>query len=1065
SGLRRKPEKRTLHATAGVFPLIGDAAEKPMHLPDAGHLTVSRSPEELYTGFAGFSMQYGPLFQPITELHLDEARTEVLAKLELPSALKEGAGEYIAHPSLLDGCLQTVLSLLDPKDGAFLPTLIRDLRVHRSLSHRLWCHGKLTHRSNRTVECDLTLMNDAGEIEATLSGLVCSALQLQRQNDGYPAGDLKYAWHAEALPASDTVNRDWLVVSRDDAWPAAPLFERLSQDGQVRFVSLSDVDAGDVLASAPCDAVAFLASSGFSDEDDVCGEAASQDLLNVMQALSRREQAPRLYTITRNAFSVTDDDAPTMPAQGALAGLTRVAFNELGHEAGSLRATTIDLPRIVDNDLVDTLVEELQANDEKDEVALRQSGRYWSELGPSGIFAEASVTTINPASGARYDVRENADSGGVELVTTLPERLGNSDIELAVEAIAIDTDALHRAIGGDGGSQALMSVCARVSRAGIDRIDVEIGDRLAGFVPASLASHLRVDSATALLVPVSDAASASHVAGAAAPSALARRLADAAMLGAGDRAVVCATAEGEALATILEASDVVVHRLPGNQADWTNAALDAATADGPISAIAAPLAAWERSFGFDMLSAGGCLIDLDTGFAPLSGASQAGRLVRIDPAQEIARNASQLIAALEAALVDEAAAAPTAETLGLDALVQQPADALTGHSRRVIEMRADVELEAKASDNPGIREDAAYLVTGGFGGLGKETARWLLRHGAGHVALCGRRAGASDADQAFLAELQKEGFSASAHQCDLADAALVRDLVDELSAVPTPLRGVFHTAGVLEDKPLAELTADDMSRVIRPKALGAWNLHLATAQLPLDHFVLYSSISVLVGNSNQANYCAANGFLDSLAHFRRAHGQAAMSLNWGAIDTVGMLSQDEAIGRHLRQIGLEPIPFDEALNGMARAMSLNETQVCIASNPDWKKWASFETHGGHSPRFRTVVTQARELADDSVQARLRKQLLELGSEQRFEVLSGLIAEIFARELKTPADQIDPSMPLDFLGIDSLMATEIRVKLDDVLGLTISELELADHGSIAGLANKWHEQMELDQAAA
>ena len=902
-------------------------------------------------------------------------------------------------------------------------------------------------------------------MEASLGGLVCSALQLQRQAHSYPAGDLEYTWKPQPLTPAEPVNKNWLIVSADDAWPAAPLFERLSQDGNAQFVSWQEDAVSDALANADCDAVAFLASAGFSDEDDVCGEAASACLLQTLQILNQRDRVPRLYNITRNAFRVAQDDSPPLPAQGALAGMTRVAFNELGHQPGSLRATTIDLPRIVDNDLVEVLVDELQANDEKDEVALRQHGRYFSEIAPSGIFAETPVADINPARGDRFTLRLERDSDHISLATALPERMASDDIELAIEAFSLDANTALVCLDDNEQSAALMNVCGRVSRVGKACTHVKVGDRVGGLVPVSLGSHVRVSAVKSLLVPVPEDAQAKWVTACVVPAALAQLMANVALLDAGDRVLICATVAGSALARVLRARGVELSMLPGNPEEWTSAGLEEVVAQGPLTAIAAPLASWERMFGFAALATGGCLIDLGTDFTPLACTAQVGRLVRIDPALEIARSGSQLIDAMTQLLDGQPALDRATPACDLDALLRQPLDTFAGAGQLVVDMQPDVALPATASDNPGIREHASYLVTGGFGGLGKETARWLLRQGAGHVALCGRRAGVSEADQAFLAELHDEGFNASAHQCDLADLTGVRDLVESLSTGDKPLLGIFHTAGVLRDKPLLDLTAEDLSQVMRPKALGAWNLHVAAGALPLEHFVLYSSISVLVGNSNQANYCAANGFLDTLAHFRRAHGQAAMSLNWGAIDTVGMLSQDEMIGRHLRQIGLMPIAFDVALNGMARAMSLDVTQVCIASNPDWNKWSSYETHGGHSPRFRTVVEQAREQADDSVQARLRKQLLDLDTEQRREVLAGLIAEIFARELKTPADQLDPSMPLDFLGVDSLMATEIRVSLGNVLGLSVSELELADNGSIAGLASKWHEQMEFDQTVA
>jgi acyl carrier protein len=229
--------------------------------------------------------------------------------------------------------------------------------------------------------------------------------------------------------------------------------------------------------------------------------------------------------------------------------------------------------------------------------------------------------------------------------------------------------------------------------------------------------------------------------------------------------------------------------------------------------------------------------------------------------------------------------------------------------------------------------------------------------------------------------------------------------------------------------------------------------------------VLFSSISVLVGNSKQANYCAANGFLDALAHYRRAHQLAGLSINWGAIETVGMLSQDPLIGQQLRQIGLTPIPFDLALNGMERAISMGLRQVAIAADPDWGRWAGYETYGARSVRFRDLVERARARADNSAQARLRGELSVLNAAQRHQVLTALISEIFARQLKMPAEQLDASLPLEHLGVDSLMATDIRQELDSSLGIAVPALELIGEGSIAGLAFKALDRMQLEVTSA
>lgn len=1051
------------HAGSRVYPLIGHHTSSEDVATLLQHFETLQQASSVYQNFAELSMQYKPAFQTITEVRLGSDRRKVLTRLRLPESLAAGAEDYIAHPSMLDGCFQTVLNLLDSSDGAFLPTSIRDLRIYRPLSQNLWCLGELTHRSKSSVECDLTLIGEDGIVEASIRGLVCLALQGKRSEREYPAGDHVYTWTPTALASTGVAFHNWLVVADENSSLADSLCERLRQEADctVHLMLWNEQESTDTLATDVFDAVVFLSSAGFEDSRDSTGEIASSRLLKTLQTLEARDDAPRLYVITRGAFAVGEKDAPPIPGQGALVGMRRVAFNELG----SLWPTTIDLPRLMDNGLLEALVRELLSDDEKDEIALRRDARYYSKLGASKIFSETPEVQINPCAEDRFTLLAGSTTGGTKLAAALPGRINADEMELKIEAISSDGNSVAAYLQGDDTGGHLMSVCGRVTRVHENLTASKVGDRLCGLMPIALSSHVRVSMDRSLLIPVRDDLPAEIAAGITVLQAMAQRIADIAALEPTDRVLVCASALGLALATRLRAQGIQVETFPAKVEQWTEAELEVLVQGGQINAIAAPLTAWEERFGFAELTAGGCLIDLGHRFTHLNCDPRVGRLVRIDAALEVSKKRDLLTAAMRQVQGEDWAGHATTEVFDLPAFIEQDLESVAKLNQLVLRYTSDTALTAMAVDSPNIQSNASYLVTGGFGGLGKETAKWLAGQGAGHVVLCSRTAGERDTDLAFLKELEQAGCKASARRCDIADTDQVRALVNEFAESNLPLRGIFHTAGVIDDRPISELTEQALRRVMQPKAQGAWNLHLATRHLPLDHFVLFSSISVLVGNSKQANYCAANGFLDALAHFRHAHNLAGLSINWGAIETVGMLSKDQMIGQQLRQIGLTPIPFDIALNGMERAMSTGLRQICIASDPDWNRWAGYETYGARSARFRALVEHARAQADNSVQARLRSELTALSAEQKHHVLTGLISEIFSRELKIPSDQLDISLPLEYLGVDSLMATDIRLELDTSLGIAVPALELIGEGSIAGLAVKALQQMQLEVTTA
>ncbi len=193
-----------------------------------------------------------------------------------------------------------------------------------------------------------------------------------------------------------------------------------------------------------------------------------------------------------------------------------------------------------------------------------------------------------------------------------------------------------------------------------------------------------------------------------------------------------------------------------------------------------------------------------------------------------------------------------------------------------------------------ISPDATYWLVGGVGGFGLAVAKWLVRHGARSLVLSGRSATVSAEIETELDWMRGQGASVHYWPADASNLESLTRTVGRIRASLPPLRGVFHMAMVLEDKLLVDLDRDTWDRVLKPKVHGGWNLHEATRDLTLDHFVLFSSLSSVFGHAGQANYSAANAFLDSLAHYRRSQGLPGLVINWGHLGETGYLSQRKA---------------------------------------------------------------------------------------------------------------------------------------------------------------------------
>jgi acyl transferase domain-containing protein/NADPH:quinone reductase-like Zn-dependent oxidoreductase/acyl carrier protein len=363
-----------------------------------------------------------------------------------------------------------------------------------------------------------------------------------------------------------------------------------------------------------------------------------------------------------------------------------------------------------------------------------------------------------------------------------------------------------------------------------------------------------------------------------------------------------------------------------------------------------------------------------------------------------------------------------------------------------------------------IRSDAAYLVTGGLGDFGLATAKWLAGKGAGTIVLAGRSGAARPAQQAAVEALRAGGADVRVEQVDVADRAGVDALLARLTgplglpetAGARPLRGVFHAAGVLADEPLGTLSEQGLAAVFTPKVNGALILHeaLQAAGTELDHFVLYSSVTSQAGTVSQLSYAAANAVLDGLAHHRARLGLPALSVNWGSL-AGGMATTSEQVSQFLALQGVRPLPLDAACEYLDAAIGLDPTQAAIA-DIDWAVWGSVYPTSAGTPRFAEHVKAAK--AADDASGSVRAELASMSPEERAEAVTGMLCEQLAAVLGVPADSVDRDAPLTELGLDSLMAAELRTRVNVALDVQISAMELNRGGGVASLAARLADQL-------
>jgi acyl carrier protein len=274
----------------------------------------------------------------------------------------------------------------------------------------------------------------------------------------------------------------------------------------------------------------------------------------------------------------------------------------------------------------------------------------------------------------------------------------------------------------------------------------------------------------------------------------------------------------------------------------------------------------------------------------------------------------------------------------------------------------------------------------------------------------------------------------------------------------TQLGGVYHLAGQVDDATLSTLTLDQLHRVIRPKLLGAWNLHRLTQGMPLDCFVMFSSVASLFGTAGQGNYAAANAFLDALAHQRRAQGLAALSINWGPWAEAGMAARlGEEAARRRAADGIGDIAPEAGLRMMERLLSDQGVTQAMVSPIDWRKFLA----GGARPFFETVGERRRPQVESDVLSRLKQS----PPDKRQLVLTSYVATQVAKAVGlASADVISPDQRFMDLGIDSLIAIELRNRLQSNLGVDIPLQNFVGATSLAQLVSLLLEQLTLASVA-
>lgn len=363
-----------------------------------------------------------------------------------------------------------------------------------------------------------------------------------------------------------------------------------------------------------------------------------------------------------------------------------------------------------------------------------------------------------------------------------------------------------------------------------------------------------------------------------------------------------------------------------------------------------------------------------------------------------------------------------------------------------------------------VSRTGTHVVTGAFGGFGIETAKWLVEKGARYLVMVGRSGAASADAQSVVRDFAARGVQVLAKACDVTDRRALEQLFEVIHSTMPVVAGVVHAAMVLDDGILTNLDADRFYSVLGPKITGAENLDQMLRGAPLDYFVLYSSVTTLIGNPGQANYVAANAYMEGLARRRRLAGQPALAIGWGPISDVGVLAKQSRLKAGLERLtGSEGLRARDALDLMEQALSLSpepvETAVITIAASD----SSFTVDRLpvlRSPTYEAFVGDRRAGTGEGGVVDLRAIAATRGVDAARRKATEVIGAQVALVLQLSAEDVSPVRPLGEIGLDSLMALELVLNLEELFGLKIPLTGASGGVSVADIADRIVAQIGL-----
>ncbi len=1053
---------------------------------------------ELRESFVERGVLHGSAFSGLASAHTSESGANtVLAEVALPASIRFQHAAYQVHPALLDACFQSVAAGVGAGTGGglLLPLGVGRLRSYGPMRHAHYCYGRVTGADATGGEADLDVLDEHGNVLLAVRGLRMGTGTTESGERDRILNErlLTCEWQQRTVPEVDVDNAGaWLLIDTSESTEmlASSLTDALKTQGAECFNLQLSIGADRELLRAQLRARSFsgvvvLCGPVGSTPDDgglAQGREQVRHLVRLAGELPELEgELPRLFVVTRQAQFVRSGDELNLE-QGGLRGLLRV----IGSEHQLLRTTQIDVDEHTQGEQV---AAQLLSGSPEDETAWRGGDWYTARLCPAPLVHDDRKSTVvdHGTDCIRLQVRTPGDLQSMELVACDRVPPGPGQIEVAVATSTINFADVLIAFGkfpvvDDRQPQPGMDFVGVVTALGEGVTGHRVGDRVAGFSEGGCwRTYLTCNADLAITLPpqLSDEQA---IASATANATAWYGLHDLAGIKAGDKVLIHSATGGvgQAALAIARHAGAEIFATAGNDAKrqmlrdmgiehvYDSRSVEFAeqirrdTGGYGVDIVLNSLTGAAQRAGLELLAFGGRFVEI--GKADVYGNTRLGlypfrrgltfyyldlalmSVLQPERVRELLDTVFKLTA--EGVLV----APQTTHYPLADAANAVRAMSNAEHTGKLL---LDMPRTGRASvvvppeQAPVFRRDGAYIITGGVGGLGLFFASKLAAAGCGRLVLTARSQPNPKARQ-MIERLRKSGADVVVELGNIAEGDTAARLVEAATATGLPLRGVLHSAAVVEDATLTNITDEIIDRDWAPKVFGTWSLHKATLGQPLDWFCLFSSGASLLGSPGQGAYAAANSWLDAFSHWRHAQGLPVTTIAWGAWAEVGRATFLAEGGQQLMIAPEEGayafqtlLRYDRAYSGYIPIIGAPWLDDVVRRSPFGEMFKSSGQSSAGPNKFRAeLMTVPRE----EWAGRLRRLITEQ------------VGVILRRT-------VDADRPFVEYGMDSLGMLEMRTHIETETGIRLSAKVIATHNTARALADHLEKTLAEEGSAA